>query len=298
VILGEKLNNFDNNFIQIEKNTVKKETKNLALYFVTTITLYVVLFFFLFFLVWYTAFVTTHSFYRVNGASMKPTLNYSVSDGDQNASTDGVYVDRWKEPEIFDIIVSKRVNENVIKRLMAVEGDYITIAKAVGNDGLEHFYFFRIPAGQTLSDEQARMEETGENGYVIRDVADWDSVGKTYSLTVNVGGDDKTHLYEDGTNSGVSGFFTAFLSEFDANEFDNNYYVSTEGLVYVRVPQGKVFYMGDNRGHSTDCRFYGFVDKEKIVGRVELVVQDFNFFNRILLVAKYYFGEVTEFFAR
>ena len=229
---------------------------------------------------------------------MKPTLNASVSDGDQNASVDGVYVDRLKQPEIFDIVVAKRGNENVIKRLLAVEGDYITIAKAIGDDGLEHFYFFKIPAGESLTDEQARLEETGENGYRIREVVDWDSVGKTYSLSVNVGGENKTHLYEDGTISGVSGFFSAFLDEFDQNNYDDNYYVSSEGLVYVRVPEGKVFYMGDNRGHSTDCRYYGFVDKEKIVGRVELVVQDFNFFNRILLVAKYYFGEVTDFFAR
>ena len=292
------MGNFDNNFIQIEKDTVKKETKNLALYFVATITLYVFLFFFLFFFVWYTAFVTTHSFFRVNGASMKPTLNYSVSDGDQDASTDGVYVDRWKEPKIFDVIVSKRVNENVIKRLMAVEGDYITIAKAIGDDGLEHFYFFRIPAGESLTDEQARLEETGENGYRIREVSDWDSVGKTFSMSVSVGGDDKTHQYEDGLLSGATGFFTTFLSEFDANNYDDNYYISAEGLVYVKVPTGKMFYMGDNRGHSTDCRYYGFVDKEKLVGRVELVVQEFNFFNRILLVAKYYFGQVTEFFAR
>lgn len=35
----------------------------------------------------------------------------------------------------------------------------------------------------------------------------------------------------------------------------------------VVVPQGKVFAMGDNRHHSADGRFWGFVPRENIMGR-------------------------------
>ena len=78
----------------------------------------------------------------------------------------------------------------------------------------------------------------------------------------------------------------------------SNVYVSENGLIYVQVPEGKYFCMGDNRGHSDDSRKNGFYDVEYIVGRVEFIVYDHNFGNRLWEVVKYYFGQVEEFFAR
>jgi signal peptidase I len=45
---------------------------------------------------------------------------------------------------------------------------------------------------------------------------------------------------------------------------------------YVRgdeivVPPGKYFAMGDNRDHSLDSRYWGFVDRDAIMGRPFLI---------------------------
>jgi signal peptidase I len=51
-----------------------------------------------------------------------------------------------------------------------------------------------------------------------------------------------------------------------ASEIRN--YIQGDELV---VPPGKYFAMGDNRDHSLDSRYWGFVDREAIMGRPFLI---------------------------
>lgn len=43
-------------------------------------------------------------------------------------------------------------------------------------------------------------------------------------------------------------------------------------LAPVRVPAGKVLLLGDNRGNSRDGRTFGFVDRERVLGRALSVI--------------------------
>lgn len=282
------MNTFNNDFIQYSEKKVKDETKNLALYFTVHITLYVLLFFFLLFFAWYTIYISTHKFYAVSGPSMMPTLNAGIVNMlEDDVSYDGVYVDCTKEAEVFDIVVIKRPNKqkSIIKRVIAKEGDYVTIAKGQDEFGQETFFVYRIPKDadfDAYSDDMAKMvEDNGANDYSIYGYQDW------YANS----GTDVSGKYE-GT------FFNTFLDDYLLGDSQYEIRQASSGLLYVKVPEDCYFCLGDNRGHSSDSRTYGFYNKSSLVGTVELIVKNHNFVNKFWQIVRFYFVEMSEFFAR
>lgn len=278
-------------FIQDIDKKKKEETKSIALYLTTHITLYIVLIFFLIFFIWYTVFSVTHRYYIVEGASMQPYLNASIAPTDTSSSQDAVYVNLNGKIEVYDVVVIEGVSKtspSIIKRVVAEEGDFVSIAKS-GNS----FFLFRIDAEDMtlnenneyttlVSDENALVFENERNtGYEIR-YDDWNGVDERVYNGVH---------YDYGF---YSQFIQGYVNESDAY----SYYVSSDNLIYVQVPEGKTFCLGDNRAHSSDSRTYGFISYDNIVGDVEITVYNYSFVNRVFEVIKYYYYQVEEFFAR
>ena len=299
--------NFNGDFIKCNDKKVKSETRNLAWYLLSRSILYIIILFFALFFIWYTAFITTHKFYAVSGVSMMPTLNSQIPldemdlESSKDKSYDAVYVNLVAKPKIYDVIVIKLPNkkDSIIKRLMAVEGDFITIAKTTNGEGQDCLRFYRIPKGQNLSDAQAEVVEDGTSGSysILEPDSLWTHKSQELirplvsELKIEKNGKSYSHQYE-------YNFYETFLKNY--TQESSEFYVSDNGLLYVKVPQGKFFYMGDNRAHSSDARETdkGFGNNNYIVGKVESFVFNYNFANRLWEVVKYYFKEIDKFFAR
>ena len=54
-----------------------------------------------------------------------------------------------------------------------------------------------------------------------------------------------------------------------------------EGLDDFIVPDNCVFAMGDNRGHSTDCREFGCIPLEKIESKVAIRIWPLNLWGKV-----------------
>lgn len=50
----------------------------------------------------------------------------------------------------------------------------------------------------------------------------------------------------------------------------------TEGDVDCKVPQGEIYVLGDNRGNSSDSRFFGTVEADEVVGTAFIRLYPFN----------------------
>lgn len=300
--------NFNDEFIQYSEKKVKSEKKSSAFSLAVQIFLYILLIFFAIFFIWYTAFISTHKYYLVVGASMKDSLNSSLSLTDGTGKQDAVYVNTIVKQKIFDIVVVNRKvynaeqkkwqTKSVVKRVMGLEGDYISIALHDDGTGAK-LYFYRIAKGtsfdkETFEDESARLDESkGENGYKIFSHDEW-TESKEISTFLGDGAEGLDQTFYEKI------FFQTFLEEHlqEISSGSEDFFVSKSGMVYVKVPKGKFFCMGDNRGHSGDSRENGFYETSQIVGIAEIIIYDHNFGKRLVKVVDYYFSQVQKFFAR
>lgn len=182
-----------------------------------------------------------------------PSMQPSINASwtEENNLEDTVLINRVKKGERGDIIVVDRTEES--------EDRYV-IKRLVATGG---DYVAIVPI------KNASGVATGY--YHIQLIRK----GETTPVVVDDGITDMVKTYEK---------FNALKSD-ETLTFKN-----FDGIDYLFVEDGKIFYLGDNRNISRDCSSYGPVEANKIVGKVVLVIDNgksvfkecFNYFAKRL----------------
>lgn len=220
-------------------------------------------------------FQNNYRYVTINGTSMQPTLNPNPVNINGNDVQDAVYIKLTSEDITYgDIIIIDKstynYNTSVIKRLLALDGDQISIAKVhvvQGNDNYTEYRFMRIKEG---SSEIEIVYEDYIAGYGI-----WNSYVPIL---------DNEVYYEPY-------FYRMFLEDSQTT----THYVEGVGNVkfYIVMP-GQIFYMGDNRTGSTDARWTGTDSQENVIGRVVSIVHNSTSIQNSLF---WWTGRIKEYFA-
>ena len=210
------------------------------------------------------AYITARTFDMadVKGTSMFPTINIE-------GSGDVAYFTYLKKANRGDVIIvdyrSTGLKFDAIKRLIAKGGDTIC-----------YYDGHLLLNGQVLEEEYLQKDyETLKahpeylKGYSSAD--DWLNGG--YTVSKNNFENWCKSLLEDGE---YTIYNTKFFKNY-ATDYANSikYYADMgEGGTYVlNVPEGFVYFLGDNRGGSTDCSAIGPIEEKYIKAKVDFIAE-------------------------
>lgn len=202
---------------------------------------------------WYMYFRDTYLLSEVVGISMKDTLNPEIDNTE--GSDDLVYINIKRNPKQFDIITiggyrdSNGKSVTLIKRAIALAGDLVTIK--VGNDGYYHVYTY---------DEDLEKETQLPEDYV-KDPYEW----RTNHIS---------HTYNGVAYENL--FFNTFFSSTSKYADKPELKVEKNGTLFFRVPEYEIFFLGDNRAHSSDARERGTAKIANVQGVVDMILPNAN----------------------
>ena len=212
-------------------------------------------------------YVTNRTFYsaEVEGASMYPTINATAS---QTNINDIAYYTLKKQPKKSEIIIVdySDAGEDIdaIKRLMAVGGDTICYYNGnllINGEILKEPYMEQNYEYLKQNVSEASAEYWKNNGYAKskQRFENWCEILLNDALTK----EQKDALLRD----------TTFFKNYDEDYSDSVKYSEVLGTYVLTVPQGFVYFLGDNRANSTDCSTFGPLETKYVLAKVDFVAK-------------------------
>lgn len=160
----------------------------------------------------------------------------------------------------FKILVYNQKNTNYQlgqypQRLVATEGDILQISEGkliINNENVDHLFTLK---------KSYKIDRTFVN-YLVEKGHRFDEF---YAL------DNMYFLAQLADNELTNDFaYELFaIPEYDAGirkQYGKKWTANNFGP--IKIPKGKLFFLGDNRNESLDSRYLGFVDKNEVIGRV------------------------------
>lgn len=202
----------------------------------------------------HSLFVANYEYVKVVGLSMQPTLNSVPVMEKGKQVQDGVYIRLTNNVDYGDIIIIDKGEHSVIKRMIAKDGDKLSIAKVNTQNG-EQYRVLRIRYGSN------KVENMYEE-YIEGTCKSLD--GNVYHV-----GYDLWSAQNGRTEGGVE-YENSFYTNYISNGIYQTSTVSYDDqeIKFITVSAGKFFYLGDNRTNSSDSRSVGLESYDNIIGRV------------------------------
>ncbi|MBO5394704.1 MAG: signal peptidase I [Clostridia bacterium] len=216
-------------------------------------------------------FEQKYTYITVCGESMQPTLNPNgvvelyQDNGKIKEGTfqDGAYMVNTDDITYGDIIVIEKTysspNKTVVKRALAFEGDYITIAKVEVEEEIYEFRFMIVRAGSSAV-------EVVKEDYI-----------KSYRVWTDIYSPSKSQIPQDEETSEIvyeSEFFETFVRlKYESKLFTVDQLGGSEAK-FFKVPNDSVFFMGDNRTNSSDSRSLGTGLMSNVPGKIIKIVRN------------------------
>ena len=217
------------------------------------------------------AFITSKTYYTaiVEGASMYPTINASQKTTNIN---DIAYYTKTKSPKKGEIIIvdysSAGEDIDAIKRLIATGGDTVCYynnqilinGEALNETYLENDYTMLKNNSSLLTNSGfASADQWKERGYLKSksNFENWCSILLSNILTEQ----QKDEKLRD----------TTFFKNYSTDYAESVKYSETLETYVLTVPEGYIYFLGDNRSNSTDSSIIGPLETKYMLAKVSFI---------------------------